>query len=204
MQAAKAYLPVGSGLGTFVPVYASFEKPEDTLLNTYANHAHNDAAELWLETGLLGLAFMALFVFWFGRRSLAIWRSAPPIGATEVDWSLVRAATIIIALILAHSFVDYPLRTGAMMAVMAFCCALLIEPLVAPERVVEPQVVVKVKRRRRSRELSPAPVFSKPPSIAIATAESSDAPSRPAGERWGSDIEWPEEWRKGSPAKPRS
>ena len=203
MHAAKAYLPVGSGLGTFVPVYASFERPEDALLNTYANHAHNDAAELWLETGLVGLALVALFVFWFGRRSLEVWRTAPPPGAKEVDWSLTRVATIIIALILAHSFVDYPLRTGAMMAVMAFCCALLIEPLKAPELITEPQVVVKTRHRRRSRELSPVPVFSKAPAIKTAAVESSEPPSRPVGERWGSEIEWPEEWRKGSPPKPR-
>ena len=150
MQAAKAYLPLGSGLGTFIPVYASFEKPEDTLLNTYANHAHNDAAELWLETGLFGLVLAALFVFWFGKRTVEVWRSAPPLGASEVDWSLVRAATIIIALLLAHSFVDYPLRTGAMMAIMAFCCALLIEPLAAPEPIVEPQAIIKSKSRQPS------------------------------------------------------
>jgi hypothetical protein len=36
---------------------------------------------------------------------------------------------LIIALLAAHSLVDYPLRTGAMMAIMAFACALLIAPL---------------------------------------------------------------------------
>ena len=205
MQAAKAYLPVGSGLGTFIPVYASFEKPEDTLLNRYANHAHNDAAELWLETGLFGLVLAALFVFWFGKRTVEVWRSAPPLGASEVDWSLVRAATIIIALLLAHSFVDYPLRTGAMMAIMAFCCALLIEPLAAPEPIVEPQAIIKSKsRQRRSRALSPAPALSPTPSLSIAPSSASDTPPRATRERWGSDVAWPEEWRKDKPTKPPS
>ena len=204
MQAAKAYLPVGSGLGTFIPVYAAFEKPEDTLLNKYANHAHNDAAELWLETGLFGLVLAALFVFWFGKRTVEVWRSAPPLGASEVDWSLVRAATIIIALLLAHSFVDYPLRTGAMMAIMAFCCALLIEPLAAPEPIVEPQAIIKSKSRQRpSRALSPAPALSPTPSLSIAPS-SADTPPRATGERWGSDVAWPEEWRKDRSTKPPS
>ena len=64
---------------------------------------------------------------------MEIWRSAPARGASELDWTLARAATIVVALLVAHSFVDYPLRTGAMMAVMAFACALLIEPPLGAE-----------------------------------------------------------------------
>ena len=52
-------------MGTFVPVYAMFEKPENILANTYVNRAHNDFLELWLESGLLGLALMAVFAVWF-------------------------------------------------------------------------------------------------------------------------------------------
>jgi len=204
MDAAKAYLPWGSGLGTFVPVYAFFEKPVDTILNTFANHAHNDAVELFLETGVLGLALTALFVLWLGLRSVAIWRSVPPMGAREVDWALARAATIIVTLILVHSLVDYPLRTGAMMAIMAFSCALLIEPLVGAEPVIKPQTVPKRTRHRRRPKLSPAPAFSERPVIGDATAEIPDVSSRAVGELWGSDIQWPEEWRKGSSTKSRS
>src|SRR5262249_12224840 len=46
IEAAIAYMPLGSGLGTFVPVYAMFEKPQDTIIDTFANHAHNDLLEL--------------------------------------------------------------------------------------------------------------------------------------------------------------
>ena len=49
IAAAKAYMPWGSGLGSFVPVYAMTEPPRDVLANTFANHAHNDILELWLE-----------------------------------------------------------------------------------------------------------------------------------------------------------
>ena len=66
-RSAKAYMPLGSGLGTFVPVYAIFEKPGDTALNSYVNRAHNDVLELWLETGVLGLVLMGLFVIWLAR-----------------------------------------------------------------------------------------------------------------------------------------
>ena len=123
-QAAKSFMPVGSGLGTFVPVYAMFEKPQNILANTYVNRAHNDFLELWLESGLLGLALMAVFVVWFVTRSIAVWGAAyddtPP-----CNRSLARAATLVIGLLIAHSLVDYPLRTGAMMAILAFACALV-------------------------------------------------------------------------------
>src|SRR5262249_15546254 len=78
VEAARAYMPVGSGLGTFVPVYAMFEKPEDTIPDVFANHAHNDVLELWLNTGAVGLVLVSMFLVWLGFRSVAIWRSAPP------------------------------------------------------------------------------------------------------------------------------
>jgi O-antigen ligase len=197
IEAAKSFLPLGSGLGTFVPAYAPFERPQDALFIAYVNRAHNDAAELFLEAGVFGVALIVLFVSWLFWRSIAVWRTAPPAGAREVDWSLARAATIIIALILAHSLVDYPLRTGAIAALMAFCCALLIEPIAGTESVAQVAATPKMARHRRKPKLSPVPALSPIPSLA--TAEMPD--HRPAPERWGSDIQWPEEWRKNPSAK---
>ena len=128
IQAAKAYMPVGSGLGSFIPVYHLFERPQDVIANIYITRAHNDVVESWLETGVFGLALMGWFVVWFARRSLEIWRGGVPLQAEAIDWSLARSATIILPLLAAHCFFDYPLRTSAIMAVAAFACALLIEP----------------------------------------------------------------------------
>ena len=74
-----------------------------------------------LETGVPGLILVALFLFWWGRRLVAIWRSP------NVD-HFARAATIASAAILAHSLVDYPLRTSAISAVFAMCLALMVQP----------------------------------------------------------------------------
>ena len=62
IKAAGAYMPVGSGVGTFVPVYQLFEPPQDFHANTHLNRAHNEFAELLLETGIFGFALMGWFL----------------------------------------------------------------------------------------------------------------------------------------------
>jgi O-antigen ligase len=201
IEAAIDYMPFGSGLGTFVPVYATFERLEDAIPNTFANHAHNDFLELWLNTGVVGLALAGMFVIWLGLRSLEIWRNAPPAGAIEFDWTLARAATIIVGLLLAHSLVDYPLRTGAMMAVMAFACALLIEPPLGAEASAKQMRTVGHKRKRLADMASVAhaapPAVPTPESTPIEQSSSEAGPLSP-DQRWGADVEWPDEWSKSS------
>ena len=199
IEAAKAYMPFGSGLGSFVSVYPLFEKPEDALANTYANHAHNDAVELWLETGIFGVALTAVFIAWFIMRSVAIWRNPPSRGATPLDWTLARAATIVIVLILAHSFVDYPLRTEAMMVIMAFACALLIEPAEQASRTE----AERVKHSHQRQRAQPVGALAQETSLVPSPPPPREAEKR----RWGEDIKWPDEWsssnRLGQGDKPK-
>ncbi len=125
-SAAYAYMPFGSGLGSFVPVYQLFETTPDLGL-TYANHAHNDFLEVWLETGLFGLALMGLFGVWVIQRTASVWRETPQ-ELRSIDTGLARAAAVIVLLLLAHSLVDYPLRTTAMMTVASVALAFLFRP----------------------------------------------------------------------------
>ena len=118
-NAAGDYFPVGSGIGTFDEVYRQYEDPAK-VDRFFMNHAHNDFLELLLETGVLGLALMVLFFLWWIWRVARIWR------ADEPD-AFARAATIASAVILAHSFVEFPLRTAAISAVFAMSCALMAE-----------------------------------------------------------------------------
>ena len=53
IEAAIANMPIGSGMGTFVPVYAMFEKPQDAS-PAYVNHAHNDILEVPARDGRAG------------------------------------------------------------------------------------------------------------------------------------------------------
>ncbi len=73
LDAARAYLPFGSGLGTFVPAYAALE-PTDAIFSAFANRAHNDWAEFALEYGVAGIAILLAVLIWIARRGIEIWR----------------------------------------------------------------------------------------------------------------------------------
>ncbi len=73
IAAAKAYMPFGSGVGTFVSVYPTFELPQDAISNAFVNHAHDDLLEVWLEGGAISLCLMAAFAAWFLLRTAKIW-----------------------------------------------------------------------------------------------------------------------------------
>jgi O-antigen ligase len=117
MAATREFLPLGSGIGSFPRVYPTFENP-DAIAPTIVNHAHNDYAELALETGVPGLVLIALFLAWW---TVAAWRAWGSAGAGHY----ARAASIASAAILVHSIVDYPLRTAAISTIFAMCLALL-------------------------------------------------------------------------------
>lgn len=132
LKASTEYLPVGSGVGSFIPVYRTQESPNE-VTRTYMNHAHSDWIELLLETGVAGMALAGIFLFWWGRRVRAVW------GADEVD-VFGRAAVIATATIMVHSLVDYPLRTAAVSALFAACLALMTgaRPAVPRRRQIAP------------------------------------------------------------------
>ena len=112
IEAARAYFPAGSGIGTFERAYQVHE-PLAQLAPLYLNHAHNDWLELWLEGGAPALALAALFVAWLIWRTIGLWR------ARAADAVFGRAGTVVVWLLLLHSLTDYPLRTIALSTVFA-------------------------------------------------------------------------------------
>ena len=194
IAAAKAYMPFGSGVGTFVSVYPIFELPQDAISNAFVNHAHDDLLEVWLEGGVISLCLIAAFATWFLLRSAKIWWHVPD-SIRAIDLLLARAATIVVPLIIAHCAVDYPLRTGAIMAVFAFSCALLIEPL-APAW--DEMTVESAKAREQTMDsISPAGPARVPATADGADTASAKTSPQPKG-RWGEDVEWPDQWRDDS------
>lgn len=127
LDSALAALPLGTGVGSFVETYAAAEKSSD-LFSGYANRAHNDFAELFLEIGLLAPVLIAAFVGWFVFFCGNAWQArtrALQTRRSREDCNLRRASSVCIGSLLLHSAVDYPLRTGALAAVFALCCGVL-------------------------------------------------------------------------------
>jgi len=115
--AIRTVMPVGSGLGSFEKVYR-LQEDSGSVDRTYVNHAHNDYLELVLETGIPGLLLIAAFLFWWGSTAVGRWRD-------NVADPFVKAAVIASAALLAHSLVDFPLRTSALSALFASALALM-------------------------------------------------------------------------------
>jgi O-antigen ligase len=114
---ARAFAPLGAGVGAFEPVFRAAE-PLAMLGPTFLNHAHDDYLELWLETGVLGVALILAFLAWFALAAARAWRRGG--GALE------RAASVSILLLLVQSAVDYPLRTETLAGLFAFACGCLV------------------------------------------------------------------------------
>jgi O-antigen ligase len=118
-ETAQAFFPIGSGLGTFDRVYPLYE-PTSMILPAIVNHAHNDIVELAMELGLVGVL---LVLWWLAAMLIAALRNFSEGSATLRKERF--AALIVVGLLFAHSTIDYPLRTSALAAVFAMCCAVI-------------------------------------------------------------------------------
>ena len=129
-------MPVGSGLGSFEALFPSYEDPSQ-VTSTFMNHAHNDYLEFVLEFGAAGIALIAAFLVWFIWRSIAIWRSEGEDGSR-----LRKAASIAVLIVILHSLVDYPVRTGAISGFVGLCLGVMAarsEPRRKTRRLTSPE-----------------------------------------------------------------
>jgi O-antigen ligase len=123
-KAILDFFPAGSGLGSFSDIYRWYEDPTK-VTSVYVNHAHNDYLELVLETGIVGVLLIIAMLAWWARRTAAVW-----LGRDESPFA--KAASVASAIVLAHSLVDYPMRTGAIVTCFAMCLAIMARPAEAP------------------------------------------------------------------------
>jgi len=109
LDAISRYFPVGSGFGTFDPIYRILE-PDTLLQPAYFNRAHNDWFELVLDGGILSVALLAGAILWWLLASFRCWFA--------YDQVLPRLASSIILLVSVASLTDYPARTPMIMALL--------------------------------------------------------------------------------------
>lgn len=111
LESVHRYFPVGSGFGTFDPVFRMHE-PLHLLKLTYFNHAHNDYLEIVLDGGVMAVLLLAIAVLWWGMASIRVWYRTKEGGMAQLGSAML-------LLVLIASFFDYPVRTPMIMALVA-------------------------------------------------------------------------------------
>jgi O-antigen ligase len=118
-----SHRPVGGwGLGTFPTIYPS---NRSFYTNLFVNEAHNDYAQLLVETGLLGFGLMLWFLMRLYQYGL------PTSRRWELRWdgAVSLAALLGCTGILFHSLVDFNLQIPANAALFYVLCGLAASPL---------------------------------------------------------------------------
>jgi O-antigen ligase len=189
-HAVRAYFPTGAGFGTFVPVYAHFERPQDILPDRYVNHAHNEWLQLLLETGLLGWLVIAAAVIVLCNRAGHVW-SRPDRSASPLDVAMAKAAGMILVFVSLHSLVEFPMRTAAIAVTLALCAGLLFAP--PPTRDTESHATASGQKTSTAGDaattLPQRSAAQAPQHSGYARSDADRADASPA--RNPSDIVWP-------------
>jgi O-antigen ligase len=114
----RDHLATGTGLGTFEAVYPQYQS---FVTDKTWTEAHNDYAQMLVETGLIGglLALLSLLIFlhdafWVGLRS----------GLSGTPGWIQLGAALGCCGLLVHSFVDFNLHIPANAAWFSACAAL--------------------------------------------------------------------------------
>lgn len=116
------YMPWGSGIGSFAPVYQIHED-QRLLSPLYFNQAHNDWLDLVLTAGLPGVLLAIVAVAMFG------WGVRKALHARGLAGQFRRAGLIMIVVLAFASASDYPLRTPILSALLAIAAIWAWSPL---------------------------------------------------------------------------
>lgn len=109
---------IGTGLGTFGMISATYKS---TLAQTLFTYAHNDALQLLSEVGIAGVAVVVLFYYLFFYGVIKEWRSRHSSYATGV----VLGGVVSIITTLVYSFLDFNLHIPANAVLFFFIMGLV-------------------------------------------------------------------------------
>ncbi|MEM7689155.1 MAG: O-antigen ligase family protein [Pseudomonadota bacterium] len=135
-----AYLPLGSGIGSFIEVFKVHE-PDEMLALSYWNHAHNDWLEWVMEGGIPALILIAIGIVAWCKRALDLVRTGLVQNSHRgrIDVQLGLAGALILFILGAWSLVDYPLRTPALGSLAALSAVWMALAQLGPMRLAAPR-----------------------------------------------------------------
>jgi O-antigen ligase len=121
VRAGVAFLPFGSGLGTFAQAFAPFQ-PEG--LPGFVDHAHNDYVELFADLGVVGIAIVALLAAAYVMRWGQVLRADDSRSLPRLQ---AAAGLGMLAMIL-HGLVDFNFHIPANAIYFSFLAGLFYHP----------------------------------------------------------------------------
>jgi hypothetical protein len=126
LDAAMAFWPWGSGWGTYDLAYPRFQPAS---LAGYANHAHDDYVEMFLEGGLFFIAFAAAFAWLAARRAQVLIKMARR--DRKLNREAMASAICGLGLLgfLLHSLVEFNMRIPANAILAALLAGVYLRPL---------------------------------------------------------------------------
>ncbi|MBU6393172.1 MAG: O-antigen ligase family protein [Sphingomonadales bacterium] len=119
--------PVGSGIGTIVPMLEAAERLE-VVDSTFPVRAHNDWLEWTLEAGLPGMLVLGTIILALSILIVRAFVSANRPGTRPARRSQVLFGTGVLLTEGLHAIVDYPMRSMSLAALTAVAVAFLLEP----------------------------------------------------------------------------
>jgi O-antigen ligase len=149
--------PLGSGFGSFVPLYQMLETPQ-TVQPAIMNHVHNDWLELAIEGGAVAIFMEGCFLVLLCLLVVRIWFFTQ----SERNVLFQRSASLIVILLGIHSLVDFALRTPALLTLFAFAAGLLTIP---------PQELPHITRKRKRQRAEPIQTEFTRPKVSFSPIE---------------------------------
>lgn len=125
-QAGLAFWPWGSGMGTFESVFPRFQALESV---GYINQAHNDYAQVWMETGLAGVLVAVALIALVVRQAGLLARAIRAEGRLPAPVALRCYSGLGLVGALVHSWAEYNLYTPALAITAATLLGLYLRPL---------------------------------------------------------------------------
>jgi O-antigen ligase len=125
-HAALAFMPFGSGWGTYDIAYRPFQSQ---VIVGYPNHAHNDYLELLLEGGLIFVALAAISAWVCTRRAVTLLAQSWRERTLDRESMLAAIAGIGLLGFLLHAGVDFPMRVPGNAVVACLLAGAFLRPL---------------------------------------------------------------------------
>lgn len=124
MGMAGAQAPLGSGIGSLIPVFEQ-HAPPSLWLSNYVNHVHNEYVQWWLTGGVLAMLALGGGLVLLAITGLRIMRLQAKGGSA----AMAAACFISVCAALAHSVADYPLRTTTLNTTVAVLAGVMLASL---------------------------------------------------------------------------